>query len=125
MTKTGCQSFIRSRTGQDAQSKKKKQHYISLLQQLDEDAQFIFQDLAPELRNLIYRELLSLEPVPTGLNVCYTSFPATSKQIREEASSILYGDTQIWLLLHRYGSQHSARAGIPIQVSPDDAGVHR
>ncbi|KAI7288169.1 hypothetical protein KC345_g103 [Hortaea werneckii] len=56
-----------------------------------ENATFEFMDLPPELRNCVYRELLSWSEKPR-MYECFPQILQASKQIRAEAESILYGD---------------------------------
>lgn len=90
-TAAELQSFIKARTGHDAKPKQARFSYISILRQLDRDATFRFMDLPPEMRNLVYRELLSLNR-GKGENSCFPKIFVASKQIHGEANGILYGD---------------------------------
>ncbi|KAK4545054.1 hypothetical protein LTR36_003605 [Oleoguttula mirabilis] len=108
-------SFIRARTGEDltdydrddsyadrtAQADEdasyllfdlaeKKEPYVAALRRADRLATFRFFDLAPELRNHIYDELLLLKR-----EYCWPSILATSRRAFEEGEGILYNDDVI------------------------------
>ncbi|KAK5124481.1 hypothetical protein LTR85_001698 [Meristemomyces frigidus] len=114
-TTAQLQHFIKTRTGQSAKWKQKKPFYISILRQADRDATFRFLDLAPELRNLVYRELLTWTHEDGANTACYPQILAASKQVHSETESILYGDTPLQIRLafgarrisgEVYGSSH-------------------
>lgn len=69
----------------------KKVTFVKALRNADIHATFRFLDLAPELRNKVYEELLILR----NAWKCYPQIPATAKEIDFEASSILYGDNLV------------------------------
>ncbi|KAI7469309.1 hypothetical protein KC351_g13199 [Hortaea werneckii] len=82
--------LIRAKGGK-CRSSERKSMCVILLQRLDENATFEFMDLPPELRNCVYRELLSWSEKPR-MYECFPQILQASKQIRAEAESILYGD---------------------------------
>lgn len=85
------QAFISARTGKDPATDEAKQYYVQTLRILDEQARFRFFDLAPELRNLIYRKLLGWDDDnPGGKSLCYPQILATCKQAHSEAKDLVY-----------------------------------
>ncbi|KAK4545027.1 hypothetical protein LTR36_003578 [Oleoguttula mirabilis] len=93
-TITELQHLIKARTGQSAKRNHAKRFYISILRQADRDTVFQFLDLPSELRNLVYRELLTLT-YDDGDKSCFPQILATSRQVHGEAEGILYGDTPV------------------------------
>ncbi|KAI7098151.1 hypothetical protein KC343_g20474, partial [Hortaea werneckii] len=87
---TELRRLIRAKGGK-CRSSERKSTCLILLRRLDENATFEFMDLPPEMRNLVYRELLSWSDKPRVYE-CFPRILQTSKQIRAEAESILYGD---------------------------------
>ncbi|RMY75745.1 hypothetical protein D0863_02376 [Hortaea werneckii] len=87
---TELRRLIRAKGGK-CRSSERKSTCLILLRRLDENATFEFMDLPPEMRNLVYRELLSWSNKPREYE-CFPRILQTSKQIRAEAESILYGD---------------------------------
>ena len=69
---------------------------VKLLQQADKNANFRFIDLIPEMRNAIYRELLTLRVDGSEIS-CFPAILQTSKAINSEASGILHEDNAIRL----------------------------
>ncbi|KXT15465.1 hypothetical protein AC579_10588 [Pseudocercospora musae] len=65
--------------------------YAKALEAADRDATFRFLDLAPELRTLIYNDLLILDDSFT----CFPQILRTCKQIKNEATNTLYGHNLI------------------------------
>ncbi|CAK1363672.1 uncharacterized protein RHO25_006163 [Cercospora beticola] len=63
-----------------------KKDYIAALVKADQDATFPFENLAPELRNMVYAELLTLQDSFT----CFPQILRTSRQINQEATGLLY-----------------------------------
>lgn len=91
------QAFLESRTGNrngdGAPIRSQKAYYVNALRGLDRHAQFRFLDLAPELRNLVYQELLTWADVKTnGEGSCWPQILATSSQVYREAKDIIYAD---------------------------------
>ena len=85
--------FLKARTGRTTKKLKQKQYYMYWLLQADKDAIFRFLDLSPELRNLVYGELLHLRSKPGHTKrYCFPRILAASKQVHEEAHGILYGN---------------------------------
>jgi len=75
-----------------------KYFYILALDRADKSKSFRFLDLIPEMRNLIYKELLVLgvcDKCPTIHTFCHPSILQTSKQIYKEARDILYAENTI------------------------------
>jgi hypothetical protein len=70
--------------------------YVAALKQADAARTFpFFFDLPPEQRNAVYEELLVLHDSYT----CHPQILATCKQIKDEASNVLYGDNLIEICL--------------------------
>lgn len=72
--------------------------YIRLLEQADAEWTFRFLDLPPEMRLLIYAELLTFRrctSCPRVHEACHTGILRASKQVYREARDILYGDNVI------------------------------
>ncbi|RMZ18641.1 hypothetical protein D0862_00104 [Hortaea werneckii] len=87
---TELRRLIRAKGGK-CRSSERKSTCLILLRRLDENATFEFMDLPPEMRNLVYMELLSWSNKPREYE-CFPRILQTSKEIRAEAESILYGD---------------------------------
>ena len=75
-----------------------RREYICALRRADCEARFRFLDLPPEMRNLVYRELLTLR-LPdmvsehaTKHDYCWPLILASCSQARDEATEILYGE---------------------------------
>lgn len=74
--------------------------YIRILNRADRARSFRFLDLPPEMRNLIYYELLILRP-RTGWSqsetkkICHPQILATCHEIQEDATGILYEDNTV------------------------------
>lgn len=101
-----------------------KQNLIEALQDADANRQFRFLDLPPELRNMVYRELLSIkEPSAAGSSpTCHPQILRASKEVNEEASGILYGDNVIEIRVYALRVYaHGVRCGIYQPVTPPDA----
>ncbi|KAF7190871.1 hypothetical protein HII31_08030 [Pseudocercospora fuligena] len=77
-------SFIKERTGKDANPQDTFCDLIAQLHYLDANATFRFMDLPPEIRLLVYAELLHTEGYATDKKV-YPQILATSKFIYNEA----------------------------------------
>ncbi|KAI7525197.1 hypothetical protein KC331_g17677 [Hortaea werneckii] len=77
--------------GGKCRSSERKSTCLILLRRLDENATFNFMDLPPEMRNLVYREVLNWSDA-SRIYGCFPKILQASKQIRSEAESILYGD---------------------------------
>lgn len=72
----------------------RKRDYVKALQDFDSRVAaqpFRFMDLSPELRTLVYRELLTFKRSWT----CYPQILSTCKQVHDEAEGLLYGDNLI------------------------------
>ncbi|KAK4545018.1 hypothetical protein LTR36_003569 [Oleoguttula mirabilis] len=90
------QSFILSRTGKQAAKRKGKPYYVTFLRRLDKDMTFRFLDLAPELRNLVYLELLTWSgSAVAGERYCWPQILAASKQVNDEAKELLYFENTV------------------------------
>jgi hypothetical protein len=75
-----------------------KYFYLRLLDRDDEVKSFRFLDLIPELRNMVYKELLTFEVCPNCPAVhepCHPGILRTSKQIYKEAKTILYANNEV------------------------------
>lgn len=76
----------------------KKQEFIDCLWKWDKDHPFPFLDLHPELRNIVYRELLVVDyPASFAPLKCHPEILATCHQINHEATGILYGLNKVRL----------------------------
>ena len=64
---------------------------VLLLRLQDAQPIFPFERLIPELRNIIYRELVTLH-IKSDRMVCFPEILRASKAVYQEASDILYGD---------------------------------
>ena len=83
--------------------------YVRTLEQADRTMTFRFLDLAPELRNIIYKQLL----VVHCCWYAHSQILATSKEINRQASSILYGDNLYEIKIHQDGVfAHGDRCGL-------------
>ena len=72
--------------------------YIHTLRTADRNATFIkFFDLAPELRNLVYKELLTLHSSSNDSDrgFCWPNVFRASRQIHQEAQGLLYSENAI------------------------------
>ncbi|KAK1063998.1 hypothetical protein LTR74_009065 [Friedmanniomyces endolithicus] len=90
-------TFAHARNIQVSHRRSSRANYINALKQADKDFTFRFMDLAPELRNRIYRELLLFH----DSYFCQPRILATCKTIHSEASAILYRDNLIEVKLRR------------------------
>lgn len=91
-----------------------KHEFTQTLQDADASLTFRFLDLPPELRNLMYRELLDIKEVSSSRKSpkCYPQILRTSKEINQEANSILYGDNTIDVKVYSGGVYaHGLRCG--------------
>ena len=89
----------------------KKQEFIDCLRKWDEDHPFPFLDLHPELRNIVYRELLVTDyPASFRPLKCYPEILATCHQINHEATGILYGLNKVHLT---FDLDHLPRPCVP------------
>ena len=68
----------------------------TVLRNADKNATFRFMDLFPELRNAVYRELLTLHS-EGGKWFCYPEILVASRQINQEATSLLYLENTVRL----------------------------
>ena len=76
-----------------------KYYYLRLLDRNDEVKSFRFLDLIPELRNMVYNELLTFEVCPNCPAVhepCHPEILRTSKQVYKEAKAILYAKNEVY-----------------------------
>lgn len=82
--------------------------YVRALKQADTEASFRFLDLPPEMRNLVYKELVVLQ----DSWYCHPQILATCTQVHKEASSVLYGDNLIEVKIYEDGVvAHGKRCG--------------
>jgi hypothetical protein len=75
-----------------------KYFYLRVLDRDDEEKSFRFLDLIPELRNMVYKELLTFVTCPNCPAVhepCHPEILSTSKQVYKEAKAILYADNEV------------------------------
>ena len=92
--------FIKARTGTYFPSNTKKSILISHLEEADRNPdEFRLMDLPPELRVLIYSEILTLRPSrhPGRPMACETALLRCSKQVHREAKAVLYGENKVEL----------------------------
>ena len=76
----------------------KKQEFIDCLRKWDKDHPFPFLNLHPELRNIVYRELLVTDyPASFTPIKCHPEILATCQIINHEATGILYGLNKVHL----------------------------
>lgn len=83
-----------------------KYFYLQLLDRADKATSFRFLDLPAEMRNLIYRDLLTFIRCPSCPRihgVCHTKILRANKQICKEALNILYGDNEIRCIFRASG----------------------
>lgn len=74
--------------------------YLNALKNADaHPAPFRFLDLPPEIRNMVYRNLLIFK----NRFACHPQILATSKQVNKEAKTILYGDNTVDIKLWEDG----------------------
>ena len=101
-TFTELKRFTRDR-GIDAKLKDRK-HVTRALRAADREATFRFFDLPPELRNIVYDLVLGVEEVEDENKIKYVvaepAILASSKQVYNEASGLLYGERYFRLKLH-------------------------
>ncbi|KAK3699032.1 hypothetical protein LTR37_016636 [Vermiconidia calcicola] len=76
-----------------------KKDYVTALKQADADRRFRILDLPPELRVMVYRELLMFK----NSFICQTRVLRASKQIHQEAADILYRDNLIEVRIRNDG----------------------
>lgn len=89
------QKFVNDRKiNASADSLQRFSAMVKRLRSADELATFRFADLIPEMRNVVYRELLALR-IKDGRRFCFPEILGVSKLIYNEASAILYGDNAI------------------------------
>lgn len=89
-TELQLQGFIKARTGTVPLPGQRKSFYLWILFKLDSIATFPFLDLIPELRNVVYRELLTVRHETEEKTYCHTNILAACRQVYHEASSIAY-----------------------------------
>lgn len=108
-----------------------KYFYILALDRADNNKSFRFLDLIPEMRNLVYKELLVFGlcgKCPFVHPFCYPAILQTSKQVYKEAKEILYAENTITCLFavvvdrrdnaHRYTQIHTTEAdGYNVRLS--------
>lgn len=81
---------------------------------------FRFLDLAPELRNMVYEELLTIDE---GSLTCHPQILRTCKEIQGEATSILYAANPFYIEVSEKGIlANDIRCGryVPIPSSAED-----
>ncbi|KAH9828018.1 hypothetical protein Tdes44962_MAKER09496 [Teratosphaeria destructans] len=100
---TDLMHFIFSRTLQK-QPKRAKRVYTAKLRALDRNVTFRFLDLAPELRVMVYRELLPTEHLADRDREFHTSILRASKDVHQEAEGVLYGTALLPLCLRLHQS---------------------
>ncbi|KAF2772516.1 hypothetical protein EJ03DRAFT_186615 [Teratosphaeria nubilosa] len=98
---TDLNLFIFDRTLKK-QPKRAKRVYTAKLRELDRDVTFRFMDMPPELRIMVYRELLPTEHIADRDCEFHTSILSVSKHVHEEAEGVLYGTALLPLCLHMH-----------------------
>lgn len=97
-----------------------KTAYIRILIRADRERSFRFLDLPPEMRNLIYYDLLILRPQQQfwdsrGEQFCHPQILATSQEVRKEALGVLYGENTVtcnFSMFPGYSSSYEFAANI-------------
>lgn len=106
-----------------------KRDLTAALQDADANRTFRFLDLPPELRNMVYRELLAMDPAPAGQLAspkCHPQILCASKEVNGEASGILYGNNVIEVTIHPTGVYaHGIRCGTYLPAPPTNAQQRR
>ena len=69
-----------------------KYPYIRLLERADRERRFRFMDLPPEMRLLVYRDILLFKPSKDARKQCNTAILRTCSQIHKEATGVLYDE---------------------------------
>lgn len=74
-----------------------KYFYIRILEKADRESQpFRFLDLPPEMRNMVYVDLLTLPEHTCGTHcICFPQILRTCRQVYKEAGDILYAENRI------------------------------
>lgn len=108
-----------------------KRDLIAALEEADSNPSFRFLDLPPELRNMVYRELLVLQPEPIQLHApehhirtryvskkvnqeakCHPQILCASKKLNSEATGILHGNNSIVVKVDRWAVKaHGVHCG--------------
>jgi hypothetical protein len=90
-------SFVGSQTGTTPPRNTSTKKVIKMLKQLDRDTtRFRFFDMPPEMRNLVYRELLTWpDDAAAARNTCSPQILASCSQALEKAKGILWDDQLI------------------------------
>jgi len=84
-------AFIKARTRKEVTANCAEEYFILRLQDLNRLGTFRFFDLPPELRNRVYRELLTWDHTSaSGKTFCFPSILTTSRQAYDEAKDMLY-----------------------------------
>lgn len=101
--------FIKDRMLTDPypQGRTLKYFYLRVLERDDRTKTFRFLDLIPELRNVVYKELLTFifcQFCPTCHKPCFPSILRASKQIYGEAKAILYAENEVLCTFTAKGS---------------------
>ncbi|KAK6396927.1 hypothetical protein LTR65_007425 [Meristemomyces frigidus] len=96
--------------------------YVRALKQADAATSFRFLDLPPEMRNMVYKELVVLQ----DSWYCHPQILATCQQVHDEATSILYGDNLIEVKIYKDGViAHGKRCGPYVPAAPHGLGDFR
>ena len=121
--------FLKARTGEvylteSGKNEPGKEWYVKQLHATDSNAQFNFLGLAPELRNLIYRELLTLRPIngQPGRS-CWPYILLPSKQTQEEGHGILCGDNSFTVRLSQTNVVRAIGIGANARVIHEETDV--
>ncbi|KAM3419807.1 hypothetical protein BST61_g3138 [Cercospora zeina] len=92
-----------------------RNEHIAALVKADKNPTFRFSDLPPELRNVIYADLLTLKSSFS----CFPQILRTCRQINQEATSLLYGLNYVDIVIRSSGVHaHGQRCGSFMPVPP-------
>lgn len=99
-----------------------KRDLILALRAADNDRSFRFLGLPPELRDMVYREVLTIQSpsAPGSSPKCHPQILRTSKAVNQEASGILYGFNVIEIIVQPSGIfAHGMQCGTYLPQTPE------
>lgn len=98
-TRKELRAFVKAKSWDDAEtqstSKGTKSYYVSKLRKLDRSMTFRFMDLPPEMRNLVYENLLIRDP--SSSRSAFTTVLRTCRQVYDEAHGIFLAENALRL----------------------------